>query len=216
MNAHSLRWLFLWVSTFILVITAHAQPPPSPIPADFASKAEALIQRYVDDGRFQGVVLVRSGGETLIRRAYGWSNAEWDVPTTPAAKFRIGSITKQFAAAAVLQLQEQGQLSLEDRITRFYSEAPAEWSNVTIENLLRHTSGIRLTELPTFQPRLPLPGRTVATVHDRPLAFAPGTRYEYSTGYPLLGPIVERASGLSWPEYVRRNLRIKRGCATPP
>jgi D-alanyl-D-alanine carboxypeptidase len=167
MNAHSLRWLFLWVSTFNLVITAHAQPPP--IPDDFVSKAEALIQRYVDDGRFQGVVLIRSGGVTLIRRAYGWSNAEWDVPATPAAKFRIGSITKQFAAAAVLQLQEQGQLNLEDRITRFYAEAPAEWSNVTIENLLRHTSGIfDYTQVPGFQPRLPQsPAEIVATVHGR-------------------------------------------------
>jgi CubicO group peptidase (beta-lactamase class C family) len=212
MNAHSLRWLFLWVSTFILVITAHAQP--SPIPDDFVSKAEALIQRYVDDGRFQGVVLVRSGGVTLIRRAYGWSNAELDVPATPAAKFRIGSITKQFAAAAVLQLQEQGQLNLEDRITRFYAEAPAEWSNVTIENLLRHTSGIfDYTQVPGFQPRLPQsPAEIVATVHGRPLAFAPGTSYEYSnTGYVLLGLIVERASGLSWAEYVRRNILDKAG-----
>jgi CubicO group peptidase (beta-lactamase class C family) len=214
MNAHSLRWLFLWVSTFILVITAHAQPPPSPIPDDFVSKAEALIQRYVDDGGFQGVVLVRSAGVTLIRKAYGWSNAEWGVSVTPAAKFRIGSITKQFAAVAVLQLEEQGQLSLIDPITRFYAEAPAEWSNVTIENLLRHTSGIfEYTQLPAFQTRLPqTPAEIIASVHDRPLAFAPGTRFEYSnTGYVLLGLIVERASGLSWAEYVRHNILDKAG-----
>src|SRR5207249_5998957 len=127
----------------------------STIPPDFVSKADAFIQRYVDDGRFQGVVLVKSAGVTLLRKAYGWGNVEWSVPTTPEAKFRIGSITKQFTAAAILQLEEEGQLSVGDRITRFYPEAPAGWSNITIENLLRHTSGIfDFTELPTWQRRL--------------------------------------------------------------
>ncbi|MDB5453599.1 MAG: hypothetical protein JWO33_2177, partial [Caulobacteraceae bacterium] len=102
-------WM-LFVLTAQMAGAAVAQPAP----AVYARDAEALVKEYVDAGRFSGAVLVAKGGQPVFRKAFGLANREWDVAATPETRFRLGSITKQFTATAILQLAEQGKLSVDD------------------------------------------------------------------------------------------------------
>ena len=100
------------------------------------SPFEAQIQPYVNSGRFIGSVLVAKDGKVLYRKGFGFAQAEWEIPNTPETKFRIGSITKQFTAVAILRLVEQGKLKLDDPVRKHYPAAPFAWEAVTIHHLL--------------------------------------------------------------------------------
>src|SRR5579862_8486687 len=93
--------------------------------ADYADAAAALLAPFVEADLFAGSVLVAKDGIPLLRRGFGVANREWNVPHTPTGKFRLGSLTKQFTAVAILQLMERGLLALDDSIARHYPEAPA-------------------------------------------------------------------------------------------
>lgn len=90
----------------------------------YSTRADALMRGYVDAGRFSGAVLVAQDGKPIFRQAYGLANREWDIPATLATKFRIASVTKQFTAAAILQLNEQRKVQLDGRIAIYYKDAP--------------------------------------------------------------------------------------------
>src|SRR4051794_26370548 len=109
---------------------------------DVTSKIEEYMDAGVTLNRFSGSVLVTREGKVLFSKGYGLANAEHQVPNTPQTKFRIGSITKQFTAMAILILQERGKLAVEDRIGKYLDDAPEAWEGVTIHHLLTHTSGI--------------------------------------------------------------------------
>src|SRR5215207_3359491 len=89
-----------------------------------------------------GVVLVARKGEVIYKKAFGMANVELDVPMREEMVFNVGSITKQFTAVAVLQLAEQGKLSLQDEVTKYLPDFPAGGQKITVENLLTHTAGI--------------------------------------------------------------------------
>ena len=113
---------------------------------------EEVVQSYVRDKTFMGAVLVARGGDVILNKGYGSANLEWDIPNTPATKFRLGSITKQFTAAAILLLAERGKLTLDDPIKKHVPDAPAAWDAITIFHLLTHTSGIpNFTNLPDYK-----------------------------------------------------------------
>ncbi len=113
---------------------------------------DEVVQSYVRDKTFMGTVLVARGGDVMLSKGYGSANLEWDIPNTPATKFRLGSITKQFTAASILLLEERGKLKLEDPIKKYMPDAPAAWDTITIFNLLTHTSGIpNFTSLPEYK-----------------------------------------------------------------
>ncbi|WP_336487473.1 serine hydrolase [Methylobacterium nigriterrae] len=177
--------------------------------ADLASRAEALLKPYLDAGLFSGAILMAHRGRPVFRRAYGLANREWGVANTPETRFRVGSITKQFTAAAILKLAEAGKLNLDDPIRRFYPEAPGTWERVTIRMLLNHSSGIpSYTNLPDYYARIQrlemTPREIVALTADKPLLFEPGKGFDYdNTGYILLGLAVEAASGLPYERYLR-------------
>ena len=119
---------------------------------DLAAEADAFLRSLAAEQKFQGAVLLARDGQPLFRKSYGLANAEWDIANTPETKFRLGSITKQFTAALILQLVEQGKLSLTDSIRKYYAEAPAAWEPVTIHHLLTHESGIpSYTDAPNFE-----------------------------------------------------------------
>ena len=179
---------------------------------EFPARAEAYVASWVRDGQFQGTVLVTKGGEPLLRKGYGLANREWNIPNAPDTKFRLGSITKQFTAAAILQLVERGKLSLEDPISKHYADAPAAWEKITIHHLLNHTSGIvSYTGLPGFFQKQAMIARTpveiVKLTQEMPLEFDPGTKFKYNnTGYVLLGHVIEKISGVGYDEYLRKNI----------
>ena len=159
-----------------------------------------------------GVVLVTQKGKIIYKRAFGMANMELDVPMKEEMVFNVGSITKQFTAVAILQLMEQGKLSLGDEITKYLPDYPVNGQKITIENLLTHTAAI---PGPAAEAMTSLQGKKnlvslqeiIATFKNRPLDFAPGTKWSYSNnGYMLLGAIIEKVSGVSYPQYLEKNI----------
>jgi CubicO group peptidase (beta-lactamase class C family) len=173
---------------------------------------EQLIQARVADKSFMGAVLVARGDQVLLSKGYGSANLEWNVPNTPATKFRLGSVTKQFTAAAVLLLAERGKLALQDPVRKHWPDAPATWDKITIYHLLTHTSGIpNFTNYPEYMKTwkfVPTTAeKTIGYFRDKPLDFAPGARMNYSnSGYVLLGYLVERVSGQAYADFLRDNI----------
>ena len=151
-------------------------------------------------------------GRTLFRKAYGMANLELGVPLQPDMVFRLGSITKQFTAAAILMLAEEGKLSLQDPIEKHLPGYPTQGHAITIEHLLTHTSGIQsYTDMPGWMTSRIQGPMTVTELVDgfkkEPMQFAPGERWAYNnSGYILLGAIVEKASGKTYEAFVRERI----------
>ncbi len=176
---------------------------------DLTSKFERYMDAAVKVDGFSGSVLVSRGGETLFSHGYGLASIELQVPNTPRTKFRIGSITKQFTAMAIMILAEQGKLKLDDPIGKFIEDAPTAWEKVTIHHLLTHTSGIfSYTSDPKYleiQARPETVRSLIARFRDRPLDFPPGEKFSYSnSGYVLLGAVIEKVSGMSYEAFLNR------------
>ena len=179
---------------------------------DIASQADQFVQAFVDQKSFQGSALLSREGKPLFRKSYGLANAEWNIVNTPDTKFRLGSITKQFTSALILQLAEQGRLSLDDSIRKYYAEAPPSWEAVTIHHLLSHQSGIpSYTDLPGFFEKMATVPRTpielIRLTQDKPLEFDPGTKYKYdNSGYVLLGYVIEKVTGRKYEDQLRSDI----------
>ena len=170
-------------------------------------RIDEIVRFRVENKDFTGSVLVAKGDQILLNKGYGLANREWNIPNTPTTKYRIGSVTKQFTAAAILLLEEEGKLKVEDLVKTHWSEAPPAWDKVTIFHLLSHTSGIpSVTSLPDFKTWRLLDSsaeKTTEYVRDKPLEFPPGSEFHYSnSGYILLGYLIERISGQSYAEFL--------------
>lgn len=116
--------------------------------AQDTARMEQVIQSHVSAGTFMGTVLVARDGAVVLDKAYGLANVEWDIPNTPATKFRLGSVTKQFTAAAILLLEERGKLKLDDRVKSYLPDSPMAWDRITVFNLLTHTAGEAMGSVP--------------------------------------------------------------------
>jgi CubicO group peptidase (beta-lactamase class C family) len=187
--------------------TAAARAPAEvrAISTDSLRRALSAYLERVQHYGLSGAVLVAKDGEVLVHGGYGLADREGNVSATAETVFDIGSITKQFTAAAILRLEEQGRLRVEDTISRFFTGVPADKRGITIHHLLTHSSGLIGDLGGDYQvmPRDTLIRRALASE----LQWAPGTRYDYSNlGYSLLGAIIERASGQSYEQYLRRHL----------
>jgi CubicO group peptidase (beta-lactamase class C family) len=178
---------------------------------DNVSRMEQVVQSYVDSKQFMGAALVARDGKVLLSKGYGFANLEWGVLNSPASKFRLGSITKQFTAACILLLEERGKLKVDDPVKKYMTDAPAAWDKVTIFNLLTHTSGIpSFTGFPDYASTEAIattPEKLVARFRDKPLEFQPGEKWNYSnSGYVLLGYLIEKISQQSYSEFVQENI----------
>ena len=157
-------------------------------------------------------VLVAQKGKIIYEKAFGMANLELSVPMNPHHVFRIGSVSKQFTGAAILQLAEQGKLSLQDDLTKFIPDYPTQGKKITVEHLLTHTSGIKsYTEMKEWDAEVQRKDFTPAALVDffknQPMDFEPGTQWRYdNSGYVLLGYIIEKVSGQPYGEYVREHL----------
>lgn len=179
--------------------------------AQDVSRMDQVVQSYVSDKKFMGSVLVARGGEVLLSKGYGSANLEWNIPNSPATKFRLGSVTKQFTAASILLLEERGKLKTDDPVKKFMADAPTAWDKVTIFHLLTHTSGIpSFTGFPDYKSQeatATTPEKLVARFRDKPLDFQPGEKWSYSnSGYVLLGYLLEKVSGESYDKFVQQNI----------
>jgi CubicO group peptidase (beta-lactamase class C family) len=175
---------------------------------DLTSKFEQYMDACVAVDHFSGSVLVTRDGKALFSKGYGLANAEHQVPNTPQTRFRLGSITKQFTAMAILILQERGKFTVEDPIGKYLDDAPEAWKGVTIHHLLTHTSGIpSYTADPEYGKKMAQPETVksmIARFKDKPLDFRPGEKFAYSnSGYFLLGAIIEKVSGVSYEAFLK-------------
>jgi CubicO group peptidase (beta-lactamase class C family) len=189
----------------LLAVAQESQERPSA--ETIAAQADEYCRAQAAINKFSGSVLVARGDQVLFAKGYGLANVEHDVPNAPRTKFRLGSITKQFTAMAILILQEQGKLSVDDLVSKHIEGCPEAWKDVTIHHLLTHTSGIpSFTSLPGYPTSMPLPSspaKTLDRVRDMPLEFAPGEKFVYSnSGYVLLGQIIEKVSGKPYEKFL--------------
>lgn len=176
-----------------------------------AARFDRVVQSYVDNKQFMGSVLVAQGENAIFAKGYGSANLEWNVPDTPATKFRIGSMTKQFTAASILLLEERGRLKTDDLVKKYMPDAPAAWDKITIYNVLTHTAGLpNYTAFPEFQKMWMLPTtaeKLVDLFKDKPLDFEPGSKFSYSnSGYVLLTWLIEKASGETYEKFLQENI----------
>ncbi len=182
------------------VVTTRAQ--------DLTTKFDEYMDACVKVNHFSGAVLVSKEGATLFGKGYGFANAEHQVPNTTRIKFRLGSITKQFTAMAILILKDRGKLKLEDPVGKYIDDAPRAWEGVTIHHLLTHTGGVpSYTDDPTYSKKMMMPETVksmIARFRDKPLDFKPGERFHYSnSGYFLLGAVIEKVSGKSYEAFLK-------------
>ena len=181
--------------------------------ADLTARLDHVMAVYQTSRNFMGSALVAKNGKILLEKGYGMANVELDVPNTADTKFRLGSITKQFTATAIMQLQEQGKLSVTDLACNYLPNCPDAWKTITIHHLLTHTSGIPSYTSAEFMQkpamiRSPLtPVEIVMLSKDKPLEFEPGSKWNYdNTGYVFLGAIIEKASGEKYADYLRKHV----------
>ena len=188
----------------LVPVPATGSPPPAD---DLAAKIDTVMSAVYRPGEPGAAVIVRKGGRTVFRKGYGLADLELGVPVAPDMVFRLGSITKQFTAVAVLLLAQEGRLGLQDEITRFLPDYPTAGRKITVEHLLTHTSGIRsYTDMPEWLPlwRKDMTVKELIDLFkDKPMGFDPGTSWAYNnSGYVLLGAIVEKASGKTYEAFL--------------
>jgi len=176
-------------------------------------KIDELMKCYVDNGQFNGSILVAEKGEIIYQKAFGYSNFEWNIPNTLDTKFRIASTTKPFTALLVLQCVERGLLSLDGKLTGYLPDYPAKnGDRITIHHLLSHTSG--LIDYPDVPGGFDQHERVYHSqkqmlnyFSETDLFFEPGTQFRYSNfGYYLLGVILEKVTGKSYAELLREKI----------
>lgn len=178
-----------------------------------AQQIENLVKKYHEYEQFNGSVLVAHEGEVIYTDGFGMANMEYDIPNEPNTKHRLGSITKQFTAALILQLAEQGKLELHKPISTYLPDykGPAA-DKVTIHHLLNHSSGIpSYTSFPGFfeeHSRDPYsPKDFVKKFADSTLQFTPGEKFLYNnSGYFLLGHIIEEVTGKTYEQVLQENI----------
>jgi CubicO group peptidase (beta-lactamase class C family) len=176
-------------------------------------RLDSLAGSGVVENRTAGIaVAVVRGGDTLLYKGYGKADVEWNVPMPADAMFEIGSVTKQFTAVALLQLRDAGKLSLDDDITKWLPDFDPRGNKVTLRRLLDHTSGIKgITEMREFgilveNSRFPRDS-AYALIKRYPFEFPTGEAQIYNnSAFWLLGLVVEKASGMSYEDYVEKKI----------
>jgi CubicO group peptidase (beta-lactamase class C family) len=160
-------------------------------------------------------VLIAKDNKVIYRKAFGMANIELKVPMKPANVLQLASITKQFTSVAILMLLEQGKLSLHNPLSKYIADYP-RGNEITLHHLLNHTSGIKsYTNLHEFRTKTRLdmtPEEIISSFKNLPLEFNPNEKYEYSnSGYVLLGYIIEKISGMSYEDFIQKNIFEKLG-----
>ncbi|MGH8854419.1 MAG: serine hydrolase domain-containing protein [Telluria sp.] len=183
---------------------------------DLSSRIDGAIAPMFQPDAPGATVIVVKDGKTVLRRAYGMANTAKGVKMAPEMALRIGSITKQFTATAILLLADEGKLALADDITKYLPDYPTKGRKITIEHLLTHTSGIaRFTSKPDYETRMTQDltvAQMIASFKDDPLDFEPGSQYRYNnSGYFLLGAIIEKVSGQPYANFIAQRIFVPLG-----
>jgi CubicO group peptidase (beta-lactamase class C family) len=206
----------LYLLPIVLLFSCRKKEDKSQNASSLEVQIDSIVKPYIDKTEAAGIAIgVFKAHKPIFQKTYGFADLELDVKLPTNASFEIGSVTKQFTAAAILQLVEQGKLTLEDDLGK-YLQFDTRKRKVTIRQLLSHTSGIKgYTELPSFE-ALSIQKHSRDTllriVEKEQFDFEPGEALIYNnTAFFMLGLIIEKVSGLSYEEYVKKNLFDKAG-----
>lgn len=188
----------------------------APAAADIAAAVDRYLTVRTEMGAFSGAVLVARGRQVIVRKGYGYADVARRTSFTPETPLEVASVSKMFTAMAALKLRDQGRLGLSDPISQFIERCPDSWRGITVEHLMRHTSGI-----PDYEARLELGSEKYMSFMSRAeasheileqarkdtLDFAPGSKFSYNnTGYIVLSHVIERAAGVPFADFVQRTL----------
>ena len=185
--------------------------------AVLADRADAYLESCLARYNIPALsVAVTLRGKEVKAAGFGIANLEWGTRAAAGTVYEIGSISKHFTAVAILLLVEEGRLRLDDPLSRYVDAGPAVWNRVTLRNVMQHTSG-----LPDWESAGVLSYRRdytdaeyIAMLRPLPLDFEPGTRWAYSnSGYPLLGMVIEKVSGMPYERFMRSRVFEKAGMA---
>ncbi|MCY7345535.1 MAG: beta-lactamase family protein [Pyrinomonadaceae bacterium] len=200
---------------FAMMATVSAQSSSDIQARRQTEKVDLFVREKMKSKNIPGLSLaVVRDGKIILAKGYGMANLELNVPATKKTNYSIASITKTFTALATMMLVETGKISLEDPISKHFSNLPAAWNAVTVRQLLNHTSGISSF---TTHEKIPCPvGKDVRDYNQTdvlkevaclPLDFAPGERWLYGdTGYYLLGMLIEKVSGKTYEQFLRERM----------
>jgi CubicO group peptidase (beta-lactamase class C family) len=197
----------LWVATVTVALATvvgaraiGAADPDAVVNGPVGQKLDAYLTTQEKAG-LHATALVARNDQILLHKGYGFANRKQQVRNSTATIFDIGSITKQFTAAAVMKLESEGKLSTDDHLAKYFDNVPGDKSGITLHHLLTHTAGLdhEYGEDTDVAPR----DDTVRLILSKPLLSAPGTKYRYSNpGFSLLAAIVEKVSGKPWERYL--------------
>lgn len=210
------RWMrFVLAACLMLFVREQLLPAQAAAVTTLANEIDPIFAKWNSSATPGYEVGVIQDGKLVFIKGYGMANLEYGVPITSQSRFYIGSMSKQFTAAAVALLVQQGRLHLSDDVRKYVPELPDYRHTITVDNLIHHTSGLRdWTSLhlfagldPRFEDRLDNDDVMRVICLQRSLNFVPGTDFRYSSsGYILLATIVERVSGQPLPEFAKRNI----------
>ena len=205
-----MKSIFLILTCSFISINIKAQTPPNKI------LYQKLNEYFEKTPNFSGNVLVAVNGKPIFRKCYGYADVELNVSNKPETKFRIGSVTKQFTAMAIMILQEQGKLNVTKKISDYLYDLPENWQEITIHQLLTHTSGLMHSwDLEGFDKTMMLYNsfdETINRFKDQPLAGKPGEKFHYSgVGYFLLSALIQKVSGKPYELFMKEEIFNKTG-----
>ncbi len=193
------------VLTSVSAIALAIASPVAAVPQDFAQRADQIVDQSYPANEPGAAVIVTEHGKILYARGRGLADLQAKKPITPDTVFRLGSITKQFAASVVLQLVHEGKLSFDDPLSKFFPGYPQPGASATVRQLLNHTSGIQdYTEIPGWMVEAnsnkPYTTQQLIDVFkDKPAQFKPGEKWSYdNSGYILIGGIIEKVTDKPW------------------
>ena len=223
MTGHALAAVALLTATLPAAAEtpAPAAAAASPSEQDLRALADAVLaESYAADGPGAAVVIMQ-GGKIVYQGGRGLADIGAARAITPDTVFRLGSITKQFAAAVIVQLAQEGKLSLDDPLTKFLPDYPQPGAAATVRQLLQHTSGIQsYTDMPGIMSPIStaIPRSTpelIAVFRDAPAVSKPGEVWNYNnSGYVLLGAIIEKVTGMPWHKAVEERITLPLGLAS--
>jgi CubicO group peptidase (beta-lactamase class C family) len=179
--------------------------------SSISDKADQYLDALTKLNRFSGSVLMAKNGGLIFNHSYGFADQEHDVLNQTTTKYRIASVTKQFTAMAILMLQEQKKLNVEDSICKYLTNCPVIWKEITINHLLTMSSGIPdYTDFPAYNRTKMMPvtlSEFINTFKDKKLIFMPGEKFEYSnSNYILLGQIIENITGKLYKQFLQEKI----------
>jgi CubicO group peptidase (beta-lactamase class C family) len=197
-------------ATATLAVTATPATTATPNTQALADALDAALQGMYQQGNFNGAALVAQNGHVILGKGYGLADAAKKISNTAQTKFRLGDMTQQFTAMAIMLLQQRGKLKVQDKICQYLTDCPSAWQPVTIHHLLTHTSGIPdtvdLHVRGILTSTAPLE-KSITDAKALPLTGQPGARATFSnTDYILLGKIIEAASGQTYPAFLQQNI----------